>query len=46
VPPVFPTAGVPQGAYFVREWGVGLPWGPEPLTPVKDSDPPDPAQSS
>src|SRR3970282_1435667 len=22
VPPVFSTAGVPQGAYFVREWGV------------------------
>jgi len=21
VPPVFPTPGVPQGAYFVREWG-------------------------
>jgi hypothetical protein len=21
VPPVCPTAGVPQGAYFVREWG-------------------------
>ena len=24
VPPVFPAAGVPQGAYFVREWGVRL----------------------
>jgi hypothetical protein len=21
VPPVFPTAGVPQGAHFIREWG-------------------------
>ncbi len=24
VPPVFPTEGVPQGAYFVREWGALL----------------------
>jgi hypothetical protein len=23
-PPVFPTEGVPQGAYFVREWGALL----------------------
>src|SRR5512140_3618317 len=25
LPPVFPTAGVPQGAYFVRKWGMRLP---------------------
>ena len=24
VPPVLPTEGVPQGAYFVREWGALL----------------------
>ena len=34
VPPVLPTAGVPQGMYLVREWGVPPPAATPPDPPV------------
>src|SRR3989304_5811523 len=34
VPPVLPTAGVPQGAHYVREWGAPPPAATPPDPPV------------
>src|SRR5664280_1670186 len=34
VPPVLPTAGVPQGAHFLREWGAPPPAATPPDPPV------------